>query len=94
MQKVTYDDGTEGIVYETLDEVLNAEIKFVSEYDGFYYIKLKPDCYYDNGMLKVDKYTGSVSYIYFTQYLCTGIAEKAKPITVEEILNERKRKCS
>ncbi len=81
-------------VYEALDELLNSKINFVTEYEGAYYFKLKPYCNLDNSIWKVNKTTGKVEYMMFTQYLCTGIAEKAKPITVEEILNERKRKCS
>lgn len=67
------------IEYETLAEMLDAPILFISEYDGFYYVRMKPQENYDNGMYKVNKQTGEVSSLYFTEYLCT-IMDKAKEI--------------
>lgn len=66
-------------VYETFDELLNAEIVSVSEYEGFYYIRLKPQEFYDNSMWKVDKKTKNVSLMYYTEYLLE-INDKAKHI--------------
>lgn len=81
-------------VYETLDELLNCDIKFVSEYNGYYFIKLQPYCYYDNSIWRINKATGEVSYMMFTQYLCDGIANKATSINIEKIKNERVKKSS
>lgn len=66
------------IVYENLRELLSTEILFVTEYEGFYYIKLKPYCDCDNSIWKVDKQTGKASYMMYTEYL--RFADKAKEI--------------
>lgn len=67
------------MVYETLDEMLNGDILFISEYNGCYYVRMKPQEFFDNGMYKIDKITGEVSFMYFTEYLCT-VMDKAKEL--------------
>ncbi|NCE64082.1 hypothetical protein D1159_05650 [Pseudoflavonifractor sp. 524-17] len=67
-------------IYENLTEMLNGPILFISEYDGFYYVRMKPEEFYDNGMYKVNKQTGEVSLMYFTEYLIEGLMDKAKEI--------------
>ena len=66
------------MIYNSLEELLKEEILYMSEYDGSYYIKLKPKEEYDNSMWKVDIRTGKVSYMLFTDYL--EIMDKAKEI--------------
>lgn len=72
-------EGSGMTVYENLDELLTAEIISVSEYGGYYYIKLKPYCDYDNSIWKVDKQTGKASYMMFTEYIL-NVMDKAKEI--------------
>lgn len=71
-------------VYENLSELLSAEIIFVTEYEGFYYVMLKPYCEYDNTIWKVDKRTGKASYMMYTEYILT-IMDKAKEIDPKEL---------
>lgn len=55
--------------YNTLDDLLKEEVNFVYELDGYYYVKLKPKCFYENAIWKVDKKTGEVSYMMFTDFI-------------------------
>lgn len=87
MRKFNYDDGQEGIEYETLDELLSAGINSAWETDGYYYIKLKPDGPYDNGMWRVDKKTKSVSYIDFTDFII-NIEDNANEINPQVLLQD------
>lgn len=66
-------------VYETLDELLNSDIEFVSDYNGKYYIGVKPESKYDNSIWKVDKRTGEVSCSSFIDYMLE-IEDKATPV--------------
>ncbi len=66
------------IVYETLEELLKENIAWISEYEGFYYVKLVKE-YEDDSVWKVDKKTGKASYMQFPLYLVT-IQDKAKNI--------------
>lgn len=66
-------------VYENLDELLAADIVSISEYDGFYYVKTKPDCYYDNSIWKVNKQTRKATFMLFTEYI-VNVMDKAKEI--------------
>ena len=65
-------------VYETLEELLNADIDFITECDDSYYIRLKPESYYDNSVWVVNKHTLKVSFMLFTQYF--DIMDKATPV--------------
>ncbi len=87
MKKIDYGDGTVGMTYETLSEVLDDKdkIAFFKEYEGFYYVKMNPTCFYDNGMLKINKKNGKVSSLLFTQYLCSEAFGKAKPVDINEL---------
>ncbi len=71
-------------VEETLDDIFsyNREIDFITEYDGHYYVRLKPKSFYEGAMWKVEKRTKKVVAVicYGPEYLCTGIAQKAIPI--------------
>lgn len=66
------------IVYETLDELLRADVISVSEYEEHYYISVKREYEYSNCIWKVDKKTGKASYMMYTEYL--RFADKAKEI--------------
>lgn len=55
--------------YKSLDDLINAGIKQVYEYDGFYYVLVKAREYYDNSIWKVNKKTGEVSYMMFTEFI-------------------------
>lgn len=81
-----------GIIYETLAELLSAGITYAAEYEGNYYIKVRPapDRYssdgicYDNEIWKVDKKTGKASYMMFTQYILM-FEDKATPVDPETL---------
>lgn len=64
-------------MYTTLEELLKEDILFMTEYDGFYYVKLSKESE-DDTLWKVDKKTGKAEYSQFVLYL--GIADKAKHI--------------
>ena len=72
------DKGSGLTVYESLDELLAADIIFMSEYNGFYYIRVNSGDYYDNSVWTVNKRTGEVSFIGYTEYF--EIEDKAKEI--------------
>lgn len=53
--------------YEQL--MAREDIDFISEYDGYLYVKLYPTEQFDNSIWKVDKTTHDVSYAMFTDYI-------------------------
>lgn len=65
-------------VYETYAELEKAPIQYKSEYDGYYYIRVATKDRYDNTLYKVNKQTGEVSLTYFTAYLTSEVARKAR----------------
>ena len=70
--------------YKTLDELLKADINFITEYGGFYYVKTKPEYHYENCIWKVDKKTGRASYMMFTEYI-VSVADNAKPVNPSDL---------
>jgi hypothetical protein len=73
-------------VYETLDDLLNADIESVYEDDNNYYFHLVPECYYENAVWVVDKQTSIVSYIMYTEFLCEHMYEEGtRQISPESI---------
>lgn len=66
------------MVYESMDELLGADIVFVVEYDGFYYFRLEPEEHFDNTVWKVDKQTKEISCIHLVEYF--DIEDKATRI--------------
>ncbi|MBR1703113.1 MAG: hypothetical protein IJ716_14395 [Lachnospiraceae bacterium] len=86
MRKFKYDDGTDGIAYETIEELLNAGVTFAAEYNGAYYIQLKAEGYFDHGMYKVDKQTKKVSYFDMIDFM-VDIKDKAVPVDLEKLRN-------
>lgn len=69
--------------YETFDELLDADIIEMTEYGENYYIRVKPQQFYDNTMWVVNKRTNEVSFILFTQYL--RIKDKATPVNPDTL---------
>lgn len=53
-------------VYETIDELLSADVKELYEDSENYYFRLKPNCYYDNGAWVVNKNDNKVSFLLYT----------------------------
>ena len=71
-------------VYETFQEILDREIMGSWEYQNDYYIKIKSNDNYDNGMYAINKETGEISLIYFTEFI-SETYDKAKQIDPSEI---------
>lgn len=64
MKKTEY-----GTVYETIDELINANIESLYEDENNYYFHLVPECFYENAVWVVDKQTEDVSYMMFTEFI-------------------------
>lgn len=84
MHKFKYDDGSDGVTYETLDELLSLKIDYVTEHDGYYFVFPPREGPYDNTVYKVDKKTGKAVYIPYIDYML-NIEEKAKPVDPKTI---------
>ena len=63
-------------IYESLDELLDADIIDMFEYDGDYYISVQPEHFHDEAVWKVNKQSGKVSVIHYVETFC--IADKDK----------------
>lgn len=62
----------------TYNDLMNRDdIQFISEYGEYLYVLLPPTELYDNTIWKVHKETHEVVYMMFTEYLCSGICDKA-----------------
>ncbi len=85
MRTFKYGDGTTGITYETLDELLGAGITYAAEDDNFFYVRPNLSGHFDNSMYKVDKVTGDAELIYFTDFIAS-YADKAHEISVERLV--------
>ncbi len=79
MKKTEY-----GIVYETLDELLDSDCIEIAEDDDFYYFRVKPETHYDNSSWKVNKNNRQVSYGLYTELFISN-RYFIKSITKEEI---------
>lgn len=65
-----YINKTTGLTeYETFDELLKADIIEFTEDGTNYYIRTKPQQYYENNIWIVNKKTKKVSFMYYTEYL-------------------------
>ena len=84
MRKFKYDDGTDGIEYETLHELLQLSNIKVTEYNGNYYVEILEKAPYYSTMYKVDKKTGKASYMDTIDYIL-DIEDKATPIDPESL---------
>lgn len=70
-------------IYETFDELINAGIVMISEYGNCLFVRVKPEYLYDNSIWVVDKKTGEVTYMMFTDYI-TNVEPKAKLLNPEQ----------
>ncbi|MCM1578152.1 MAG: hypothetical protein NC078_05055 [Ruminococcus sp.] len=79
-------------VYEKLDELLEENINFFTEYEDNYYIQLKVNNPWDEGTVWVaNKKTEQVSYFGgFVDYIVANLTTKATPVNIEKFLRERK----
>ncbi len=68
--------------YETFDELLNADVLFITEDEKNYYIRVKPERFFDNCVWVVDKDTKKVSFIYYTDYL-VDVIDHAVPVDLQ-----------
>lgn len=70
--------------YETFDELLNAEIIEFTEDEKNYYIRTKPEQYFENNIWIVDKKTEEVSFMYYTGYIC-DVMDNVTPVDPAKI---------
>ncbi len=84
MRKFKYEDGTDGIGYDTLDELLQIELDWIREYGDFYYVKPKSENFYNLTVYKVDKKTGKASYKDYIDYF-VETNDKATPVDPETL---------
>lgn len=80
MRKFKYEDGTDGIIYETLDELLMLSNIEVYKCDEFFYINVIEDAPYYNTIYKVDTKTKKASYYGDKIGFMLDIKDKATPV--------------
>lgn len=87
MKHFKYGDGTDGVEYETLSEILESkkEIICVFEDDEYYYIRPELSGNYDNTMYKVDKKTNMAEYLDHIQFMINTL-DNTSPLDVQEFL--------
>ncbi len=73
-----------GKVYETFEELLDADVEFLALYEENYYFRIKSDNHYNHAMWKVDQKTKEVSYFDLVDFL-VDIQDKAELIDIEEL---------
>lgn len=72
-------------MYKTLKELMKEDILFMSDYDGYYYVKLSKDK--DDTMWKVNKKTGEVSYTQLVSYFeIDDVAKRVDPEIIKKSL--------
>ena len=71
-------------IYDTFDELLNADLDWVYEDNQYYYIQAKSDFVYSGTAYRVDKRTKCVERMHFLKMI-NGIknAEKTDPKTIK-----------
>lgn len=84
MRKFRYDDGTEGVEYETLDELLELPNIDLREYKGVLYANIIEDPPYFNTIYTVDTKTRKVSYYGDKNGYMIDIYDNATPVDPEE----------
>lgn len=79
-------------VVENLDDVFSSNqgknIKEVSEYDGYYYLRFEPDHMFDKSMYKINKTTLEAEGIHQFDYF--PIEGKTTPVCPDKILALKK----
>lgn len=84
MRKFRYDDGTEGVEYETLDELLELPNIDLREYKGILYVNIIEDSPYFNTIYTVDTKTRKASYYGDKIGYMIDIYNNATPVDSEE----------
>lgn len=75
-------------VYETFNELLDADIMNMYEHQGKYFIEVRPEEFYDETVWVVDKQTEKVSFVHFVETF--EIDEKDRiPIDPKKLRTER-----
>ena len=75
-----------GTVYETIDELINADIESLYEDRDNYYFHLIPECFCENAVWVVNKQTREVSYMMFTEFIFdTMYKTNAKKIDLQTL---------
>ena len=69
---------------ENLEQLLQHEIISVAEDGGNFYVRTKPDGAFDNTIWKVNKRTGSVSYMMLTAFF--GIEKRTMGSSKKEFV--------
>jgi len=81
-------NGEQCTVIESIDDVLaynsGKEIEFVEEYRGYYFIRFKPEHFYDEAMYKVEINTGKAECIHLIDYFIEveGNGKRIDPSTI------------
>ena len=84
MRKFRYDDGTEGVEYETLDELLELPNIDMRKYEGLLYINVIEDAPYFNTIYTVDIKTRKASYYGDKIGYMINIYDNATPVSPDE----------
>ena len=80
-----YVNETTGLTeYEAFEEILNADIIEFTEDENNYYIRTKPQQYFENNIWIIDKKTEKVSFMYYTQYIC-DVIDNVTPVNPESL---------
>lgn len=85
MRKFKFDDGAEGVEYETLSELLELPNIDVREYKGALYVNIIQEAPYFNTIYKVDSKTHKASYYADKISYMIDIYDNAKPINLETL---------
>lgn len=85
MHKFKYDDGSDGVTYETLEELLKLPTIEIREDGDSFYVNVIEDAPYYNVLYKVDKKTHKASYYGDKIGYMIDIHEKAKPVDPKTI---------
>lgn len=70
----------------SFNELTRQAIESVTFYQGYYYVRLKPESEYENVIWKVDDKTHKVEPMFFTEYLI-GVHGNARPIEISAFRN-------
>ena len=78
--------------YRTFKELLDSDIVEMFEYTGHYYIRVKPESFYDESVWKVDKETEKISCIHFVETFLIPDKERISinPKKIRMLRNKKK----
>lgn len=77
------------VIYETVEDILEAKIEQVYDYEGFYFIALKPESVWDNSAWIMNKSTKEVKHTFYTAMF--EAMDNGKKIDVNEFKEILKR---